>query len=608
MGSFGGISVLHFGVIYLAFRRRNGSGDVRLGFLVSEKPSTSGAASPEPVATRENVGGMVWTILILAVLYVCYFSQLGVLGFVGPDEPRYAWIARAMAETGDWVTPRLYGQAWFEKPVLYYWGAAASFKVFGVSEAAARLPSAVCALLGTLAVGWLGWRVYGTATARWVLILLPTSIGMIGFSHAAATDMAFAGMLTIAMVCAAVCLGLTRDEHTPILPRTPWLALILFCFFLGLAVLAKGPAAIILCGGAIFFWAIFTKRWRDAFRLLHPAAILAFCGTAMPWYILCARRNAEFFHVFIVEHNFRRYLTPEFQHAQPWWFYAPVLLVAFLPWTAMLVWAVSRGVRGYMRTRRMSDAAWFFVCWAGFCVLFFSTSHSKLPGYILPAFPAVAALVARAYVSLERRQGSAPEGEDLRLGAAQRIFRRVQVVGALAFFGLFGLAAFLATSPKSFAASAAAARSVLVLFGLANLVLGVFGARKDDSRERYAAFACVPILVAMLAAGWLTPQFFPRDPSGRTIARELAAQRVPGNQLFVAGMNRSLRDGVSFYLHSEVRDWGVATETGGYLLSSAKNCERVVGAGFYCEEQAFDAERKTGRFLYLVIPIAGAGR
>jgi 4-amino-4-deoxy-L-arabinose transferase-like glycosyltransferase len=582
---------------------RNFVADGRLGFLVSEKLSISGATSPEPLATRKNVGGMVWMTLILAVLYVCYFSQLGVLGFVGPDEPRYAWIARAMAETGDWVTPRLYGQAWFEKPVLYYWGATASFKLLGVSEAAARLPSAVSALLGTLAVGWLAWRVYGAATARWVLILLPTSIGMIGFSHAAATDMPFAGMLTIAMACAAVCLGLTRDEHTPILPRTPWLALILFGLFLGLAVLAKGPAAIILCGGAIFFWAIFTKRWRDAFWLLHPAAILAFCATALPWYILCARRNADFFHVFIVEHNFRRYLTPEFQHGQPWWFYVPVLLVAFLPWTATLVWAAVVGTREYARTRRMGDAAWFFVCWAGFCVLFFSTSHSKLPGYILPALPAVAVLLARVYVSLTQSPSNVQEHRD-----ALRIFRWVQVVGAVTFFGLFGLAALFATMPKTFAPLAGAARAVFVLFGLANLILAVFGAGKNNSRERFAAFACVPVLVATLAAGWVARQFFPLDPSGRTMARELAAVRVPGNQLFVAGMNRSLRYGVSFYLHSEVRDWGAGTETGGYLLSSAKNCERVVGAGFYCEEQAFDAERKTGRFLYLVIPIAGARR
>src|SRR2546427_1079273 len=217
-----------------------------------------------------------WALLIFATLYVCYFRHLGAIGFVGPDEPRYAWVAREMVETGDWVTPRLYGKPWFEKPVLYYWGAALSFKLFGATEAAARLPSAVSALLATLALAWLAWRLYGAETARWLLLLLPTTVGMIGFSRAAATDMPFSGMFTIAMVCATVVLGLPRDENTPILRGTLLLALILFGFFLGLAVLAKGPAAIILCGGAVVPWALFTKRRHNALRLLHPVAIAAF--------------------------------------------------------------------------------------------------------------------------------------------------------------------------------------------------------------------------------------------------------------------------------------------------------------------------------------------
>src|SRR5260370_26488847 len=116
-----------------------------------------------------------------------------------------------MAESGDWVTPRLYGKPWFEKPPLYYWGAAICFKLFGVSEAAARLSSAISALLATLATAWLAWRIYDQETARWLLLLLPTTVGMIGFSHASATDMPFRAMLTIAMVCAAVLLRLPLE-------------------------------------------------------------------------------------------------------------------------------------------------------------------------------------------------------------------------------------------------------------------------------------------------------------------------------------------------------------------------------------------------------------
>src|SRR5467141_508027 len=331
-------------------------------------------SAPDNSAKNNLAARIGWAILILATLYICYFSHLGAIGFVGPDEPRYAWIARDMAETGDWVTPRLYGKPWFEKPPLFYWGAALCFKFFGVSEAAARLPSAISALLATLALAWLAFRLYGAETTRWLLLLLPTTVGMIGFSHAAATDMPFSAMLTIAMVCAAVVLGLTRSEKSPVLPQTPWLALVLFGSFLGLAVLAKGPAGIILVGGAVFFWALFTKRWRDAIRLFHPAALGSFFATALPWYILCARRSPDFFRIFIVEHNFKRYLTFEFQHVQPFWYYVPVLLLAFLPWTlGFLVWfSKSKQIdKGPVAVGQRNS---FFLSFGLFPLLFFSIS------------------------------------------------------------------------------------------------------------------------------------------------------------------------------------------------------------------------------------------
>src|SRR5208337_5637645 len=180
-----------------------------------------------------------------------------------------------------------------------------------VSEVTARLPSAFAALLATLAMAWLAWRVYGAWTARWLLLLLPTTVGMIGFSHAAAPDMPFAATLTIAMVFAAGILGLVPPAgfslHTPIFSfytdRSAWrlVSLFFFGFFVGLATLAKGPAAIVLSGGGVLLWASFTRRWRDAFRCLHPVAIASFCLTALPWYIICSRRNPDFFRVFIIE-------------------------------------------------------------------------------------------------------------------------------------------------------------------------------------------------------------------------------------------------------------------------------------------------------------------
>jgi 4-amino-4-deoxy-L-arabinose transferase-like glycosyltransferase len=293
----------------------------------------------QPLSTTAR---LLWLVVIISTLYLCYFRNLGAIGLVGPDEPRYAWIARNMQETGDWITPRLYGKPWFEKPPLYYWGAALSFKFLGVSETSARLPSAISALLATLVLAGLALRLYGAQTSRWLLVLLPTTVGMIGFSHAAATDMPFAAMLTIAMVFAAKLLNLipsptqqsegSTASQGPDTSSTSFTSSFFFGVFLGLATLAKGPAALILSGGAILLWAAFTKRWRDALRCVNTVTIISFCLTALPWYVLCALRNPDFFQVFIIEHNFNRFLTPQFQHTQPIWYYVPIFILAVFPW------------------------------------------------------------------------------------------------------------------------------------------------------------------------------------------------------------------------------------------------------------------------------------
>jgi len=265
---------------------------------VADSPRTSTAA---------RIG---WAILILATLYICYFSHLGAIGFVGPDEPRYAWIARDMAETGDWITPRLYGKPWFEKPPLFYWGAAVGFKLFGVSEAAARLPSAISALLATLALAWLALRLYGAETARWLLLLLPTTVGMIGFSHAAATDMPFSACSPSPWSGAAVVLGLNARRKTLRFFRAR-LGSLSFSSVSSSASLSspKAPPPSFSLAAPFFFWALFTKRGATAFRLFHPAALASFCLTALPWYIVCARRNPDFFRNLHHRTQFQRYLT-----------------------------------------------------------------------------------------------------------------------------------------------------------------------------------------------------------------------------------------------------------------------------------------------------------
>ncbi len=517
-------------------------------------------------STASRIG---WAVLILATLYVCYFSHLGAIGFVGPDEPRYAWIARDMVETGDWVTPRLYGKPWFEKPPLFYWGAALSFKLFGVSEAAARLPSAISALLATLALAWLALRLYGAETARWLLLLLPTTVGMIGFSHAAATDMPFSGMLTIAMVCAAVVLGLTRNENSVVIPQTSWLALMPFGFFLGLAALAKGPAAIILSGGAIFFWALFTKRWREAFRLFHPAAIASFCLTALPWYILCARRNPDFFRVFIIEHNFKRFLTPEFQHFQPFWFYAPVLLIAFLPWTAIFLWTMFSGAANLWRTRCTAESTCFILCWAAFCVAFFSISRSKLPGYVLPTVPAIGLLIAR---DLSRRLQQ-------RLGDV-----RWQCLGVGLTFVVLGVLANQLNDRIPLVTDIRPAPTVTLfaaIMVLGGVVVGTLGLLRPGRIPLALAIIVLPVFMIFGTGDlWELDAGVSARPAAQGVKDHL-----PSAELDIATtykLQRGLKFALNFYLHRELAEWAPPVGHSSIIFTTQKNSRELEQMGIRC--------------------------
>ena len=536
------------------------------------------------IASTENTKNLAarigWSMLICAILYVCYFSHLGAIGFVGPDEPRYAWIARDMAETGDWVTPRLYGKPWFEKPPLYYWGAAICFELFGLSDAAARLPSAICALLATLAMAWLAWRVYHGEIARWLLLLLPTTVGMIGFSHAAATDMPFSAMLTIAMVCAAVLLRLvpdkssehgalhsvdsSGDEAAPLrgagaVTVRQWLALILFGAFLGLAVLAKGPAAIILCGGAVFFWALFTKRWRDTLRLLHPTAIAAFCLTALPWYILCARRNPDFFRIFIIEHNFKRYLTPEFQHIQAFWFYLPVLFVALYPWVGMTISAFTSVFRRKIGTQPDNPAT-YVLCWALFPIIFFSLSKSKLPGYILPAIPALVLLSAVA-VARALRADKAPLRPGLVVAALTPV-AALAVIGLLEYFQpLMKTADFYAYARECLFVSCLALAAILVLSIRKKYSLGIL--------TGLVAWLCLLILTYSVPLPSMDSWFSPRP-----IAFTVLSDRQMAAEVRTFRLQRAWQFGLNFYLRRELQEWNPA-EPVGYVLTSPTGIQEL---------------------------------
>jgi 4-amino-4-deoxy-L-arabinose transferase-like glycosyltransferase len=494
-----------------------------------------------PTPSRKNI---LAALLAVAVSAICLFSGLSAIGLVGPDEPRYAWIARDMAHSGNWITPFLYGLPWFEKPILYYWSAGFFFKFLHSPEWAARLPSSLAALVSALAMAWLALRRYGTATAWAVLLIFPTCVGVIAFARAASPDMLFTASLALALLCAASVVEkhgvfATKGAAPEIGPGDK-LPLIFLGIWVGFATLAKGPAAIVLAGGSVVLWALATRNWKAAFRMLHPIAILFFCIVALPWYILCAYFNPDFFHTFIVLHNFERYLTPVFQHRQPFWFFALIILLGLLPWTALLVGAAFDGRRILRNGTWRTSSGFFIACWAIFPFLFFSFSQSKLPGYILPVFPPLALLMARSFVcAIEPAPG------------------KTQWVGVATgtmwvFLGVAGAIGFHLLPPYEPPYQHGIGQLALAAL-LIGLVTGLAVEFASLARKPWLMLVISALASAMLV-GAATVRVLPQLDalvSPRPLAREIQKILPPNSPVYNVGdINRNCDYGLRFYLDS----------------------------------------------------------
>lgn len=528
---------------------------------------------------------LLLALLALAIAWTTWFSGAGRLGLVGPDEPRYVSIARAMAESGDWVTPRLNGEPWFEKPVLYYWGAAAAFTVAGESEAAARAPSAVAMSLAALALIALAARQSG-GSALALAFVLPSMLATIAFARAASMDMVFAAMLTLAFVAGARladllvaagdglrAVGRGREQRTW---RLAW------GVALGLAVLAKGPAALLLAGASVATWALLRRRWRLAFAFAHPISLAAFAAVALPWYVLCAMRNPEFLRVFLVEHNVQRFLTPVFAHEQPWWYFGGVLVAGLLPWTVTLVPAVRDACRG-IGARGPSSAAGrtdsggptggsavalLALCWAVVPFVFFSVSRSKLPGYILPMFPPLAWLVAQA---LARGLESPDRGRGPLAGVGATL---------LAVGGALALAA-PALVPAAFAPAVEALG--LTTWGVAIAAAGAGIALLGLRRRGWLALGLTATVMAMLVIGVTTRIMPSLDPLLTSRAAAAAAIReAQGGPIYEFGLERTMDFGLDYYLRRDVPEW--SPEAGeGVVIVRATTARTFAASGYMVE-------------------------
>jgi 4-amino-4-deoxy-L-arabinose transferase-like glycosyltransferase len=307
-----------------------------------------------------------------AGLFFLYFFGLTRTGLIGPDEPRYAAIGRAMAATGDWITPRLWGAPWFEKPALLFWMTGAGFKAGLGVDLAPRLPVAMVSVAFLVYFFVVLRREFGLSAAWYSTAILATSAGWLAYSHIAITD------LPMSAAFAAAMLELLPE---PAPSRSRFRSGVL----LGLAVLAKGLVPLALFIPALWF---LRHRIRDLALVFAAAAVVA-----TPWYLLVTLRNGKpFLEEFFWKHHFGRFLNSALQHGQPVWFYVPVLLAALFPWTPLV------GVL-FKRQLYRDQRALFLLVWFAWGFLFFSASRNKLPGYLLPLLPPLAALIGLALAS-----------------------------------------------------------------------------------------------------------------------------------------------------------------------------------------------------------------
>lgn len=474
---------------------------------------------------------MRFRLFLPVCLVFLYLLGLGRVGLIGPDEPRYAQVAREMLQTRDFITPHLNGEPWFEKPPLYYWAAAASFALFGVNETAARLPCALAASCFLILFGWAAHRLYHRETGRYSVLVLACSAGWVGFARAASPEILFTAAAAGAFLLLGLWLWQGRES-----------SLYGFYGLLALSTLAKGLTAVPLAVLALAVYCAAIGEWNWLYRVLRPGPLLLFAIVGLPWYAaVYAVNGTEFLRVFFWRHHFERFVTQELAHPGPWWYYLPVLLGLIFPWTPQILLVVLNladlGWKGLVKDHRRV----FLAAWIVPTVLFFSISQGKLPGYVLVVIPALALWI----------------GQELVHARPARV-RWVFLVQALLLPVVLLAAGVL---PEALSRGVRVARlslsslagdnllTVLAIGGAALLMVLAWRAR------RLAACLAVTAIVALCVARiiWTKAEAIDQAASARPVAREIQARGIPVTQLTLdPHARRELEYGLDFYLDCPV--------------------------------------------------------
>jgi 4-amino-4-deoxy-L-arabinose transferase-like glycosyltransferase len=569
-------------------------------------------------------------LLLTGVCGFFFFFRLSAIGLLGPDEPRYAQVAREMLARHDWVTPVLYGHTWLEKPILLYWGEMLSYTAFGISDWAARIPSAVGATLLVFGT-FLAVRRIRYAARLDAALMIASGVLILGFARAAATDMLLTAPFALSLLawfCWYQAAYVTEDESRvahicphlanvgaghaaePSAPPTSRLWLILFYALNALAMLAKGPVAPALAALILSVFCAKQRNLRAFVRTLDPAGLAVFLAIAAPWYVLVQLRTPEFFHVFFLQHNLARFGSNLYRHNQPFWYYVPVALVATLPWTVWLIHGLADAIHA-LHTQLSSSPSHpnpvplaitepgssnsteaaanstaeadgaaaapsftfeiFLFLWAAIPIVFFSLSRSKLPGYILPAIPPLLILAA---IAVHRRAA-----RDERPGWLAICIHSMLLAAIAAALVIAPRLAFkLPVSASSLMAAAFAGTAIFLIAALPLLTAG------------WPMLRFVTLLPLILAVGFLLRGLAPAidaTQSARPIARLLQQIERPGLASATGGpsvgpylpgplplatfsLNRNTAFGLAFYLNRPIAPYeGLQISPAVYELPAA---------------------------------------
>ena len=485
-----------------------------------------------------------------------FFFGLAYFGLVGADEPRYAQVAREMWARHDWITPTLGGRPWLEKPPLYYWQAMLAYSIFGVSDWAARLPSAVDATLMVAAI-YLFLKRFRPGFQLDGALMTASAAGVVGFARAASTDMPLAAMFTIALLA---WYGWYESESHRYLAA--------FYFFLGLGTLAKGPVALLLAAMIVMLFAAAKSDSRLLWRTIWVPGILLFLVVMLPWYIAVQVRNPEFFRVFILQHNFARLGTNLYHHPEPFWYYVPVAALGLIPWTVFMAASWAETIRVWWAERQemlgSEDALnAFLVIWLAVPVVFFSVSQSKLPGYIVPALPAGTLLLAE-YV---RRRVTDDENPGIILIVLHSIVAASPIVPAL----MIQYVVLQHRIPWSKAAAISIAFAAVLAIGMTVTLRAQFGLRM----LRFVTL--VPVVLAVAAILRLGSPALDSTLSARPLASEISHLENKPLPLAVAHVSRETEYGLAFYRNQVIDRYELGqVPAGEHLLVAPEGSQTTI--------------------------------